>query len=234
MLFDLGEQNKIQKGKHENLFNTETMMQVSEIKDNTILLKDSGLRAILKVEGLNLDLKNYDEVNVILEQYKRFLNGLSFPIQIVVRNDYLDLSEYLQYLSINLKQLTNPTLKQQGQKYFDFLENIDAKQGMIFTKSFYIVVPYYPGEADKSEIKKGWFSKLLGVLNTKDSVEQIITRYRTFLKGKHSLDSRCNILIDGLNGIGLSTKILSTAEIISLLFSFYNPLLHKSQSRLQR
>ncbi len=232
MLFDLGEQNKVQKGKTENLFNTETMMQVSEIKDNTILLKDSWLRAILRVEGLNLDLKNYDEVSVILEQYKRFLNGLSFPIQIVIRNDYLDLSEYLQYLASNLKELTNPTLKQQGQKYFDFLENIDAKQGMIFTKSFYIVVPYYLGEDDRSEIRKGWFSKLLGALNAKDSTEQIVMRYRSFLKGKNSLKSRCNVLIDGLNWIGLHTKVLSTAEIISLLFSFYNPLLHKSQSRI--
>lgn len=234
MLFTLWEQKKIQKGKNENLFNTETMMYVSEIKDNTILLKDSGLRSILKVEWLNLDLKNYDEVNIILEQYKRFLNGLSFPIQIVVRNDYLDLSQYLQYLSNNLKKLSNPTLKQQGKKYFDFLESIDAKQGMIFNKSFYIVVPYYPWENDKSEIRKWWFSKLLGVLNSKDSVEQIVTRYRSFLKGKSSLESRCNVLVDGLTSIGLTTKILSTADIIALLFSFYNPLLHKSQSRIDR
>ncbi len=232
MLFTLWEQKNIQQGKNENLFNTETMMYVSEIKDDTILLKDSGLRAILKVEGMNLDLKNYDEVNIILEQYKRFLNGLGFPIQIIVRSDYLDLSEYLQYLQNNLNKLSNMTLKQQGKKYFEFLENIDAKQGMIFNKSFYIVVPYYPWESDKSEIRKWWMSKFLWVLNSKDSVEQIVSRYRTFLKWKSSLVSRCNVLTDGLNGIGLTTKVLSTAEIISLLFSFYNPLLHKSQSRI--
>lgn len=232
MLFNLGEQTKIQKTKAENLFNTETMLQVSEIKDDTILLKDWGLRTILKVEGLNLDLKNFEEVNIILEQYKRFLNGLQFPIQIVIRNDYLDLSQYLEYLSGNLKKLTNPTLKDQGEKYFEFLQDIDAKQGMIFNKSFYIVVPYSVGEDDKAQIKKWWFTKLLTVLDSKDSVEQIVSRYRIFLKGKSMLESRCNVLKDGLQGMGLSTSVLATSEIIGLLFSFYNPLLHKSQSRI--
>lgn len=232
MLFNLWEQNKIQKTKAENLFNAETMMQVSEIKDDIILLKDGGLRKILKVEWLNFDLKNYEEINIILEQYKRFLNGLQFPIQIVIRNDYLDLSKYLSYLTTNIRKLNNLTLKQQGQKYFEFLQNIDAKQGMIFNKSFFIIVPYFPWNDDKHQIKKGWFTKVLMVLDTKDSVEKIVSRYRMFLKGKNMLTSRCNILQDGLQSLGLSTTHLTTADIISLLFSFYNPLLHKSQSRI--
>ena len=71
------------------------MLPISEIRDGTIILKDGGLRGILKVEGLNLDLKNADEQAIVLEQYKRFLNGLDFPIQILVRNTYLDLTDYL-------------------------------------------------------------------------------------------------------------------------------------------
>ncbi|GHV25407.1 MAG: hypothetical protein LBD11_06805 [Candidatus Peribacteria bacterium] len=71
------------------------MLPISEIRDGVVILKDGGLRGIIRVEGLNLDLKNYDEQQVVLEQYKRFLNGLSFPIQILVRNTYLDLTDYL-------------------------------------------------------------------------------------------------------------------------------------------
>lgn len=52
------DQKHIQKNNHENMFNTETMLPISEIKNNTIILKDGGIRAILKVSGLNLDLKN--------------------------------------------------------------------------------------------------------------------------------------------------------------------------------
>jgi len=50
------------------------MLSISEIKSDTIILKDGGIRAILKVSGLNLDLKNFDEQNIIIEQYKKFLN----------------------------------------------------------------------------------------------------------------------------------------------------------------
>jgi hypothetical protein len=50
------------------------MLPISEIKNDTIILKDGGIRAILKVDGVNLDLKNFEEQEILLEQYKRFLN----------------------------------------------------------------------------------------------------------------------------------------------------------------
>ena len=47
----LFEEKRIQKGKKsDQLYNTETMLPISEIQENTIILKDGGLRAILKVE----------------------------------------------------------------------------------------------------------------------------------------------------------------------------------------
>jgi hypothetical protein len=89
------------------------MLPISEIKNNTIILKDGGLRAILKITGLNLDLKNYDEQQIVLEQYKKFLNGLQFPMQILIRNTYLDLTKYLSYMNKNLSAIDNPALKSQ-------------------------------------------------------------------------------------------------------------------------
>ena len=49
-LFNLWEQTQIQKTKPENMFNTETMLPISEIKSETIILKDWWLRCILKIE----------------------------------------------------------------------------------------------------------------------------------------------------------------------------------------
>ena len=165
-LFNLWEQDKIKKNNKDNLFNTETMLPISEIKNDTVILKDSGIRAILKVDGVNLDLKNFDEQEILLEQYKRFLNWLSFPIQIVIRNNYLDLSKYLNYISKNLDKITNPTLKSTWDSYFKFLQNIDSKQWLIYEKTFYIIIPFYDDDQNEKDIKKPWFSKLLNVLNT--------------------------------------------------------------------
>ncbi|MBP7848253.1 hypothetical protein KA013_03500, partial [Patescibacteria group bacterium] len=74
------------------------MLPLSEIRSDTIILKDGGLRAILKIDGLNIDLRNYEEQEATVEQYKRFLNGLEFPIQILIRNTYLELSDYITYM----------------------------------------------------------------------------------------------------------------------------------------
>ena len=231
-LFNLWERNNIQKKKNENMFNTETMLPVSEIKNDTIILKDWWIRAILKVDWINFDLKNFEDQQILLEQYKRFLNWLWFPIQIVVRNNYLDLSRYLDYMTQNLSNVVNPELKNTWKAYFKFLQNIDSKQWLIFEKSFYIIVPYYETEKDESSIKKSWFTKLMNVLNAKDDVEAIVERYRTFQKWKNMLDMRCNLITDWLSSIWIDAERISTFEIISLLFNFYNPLLHNAQSSL--
>lgn len=231
-LLNLWEQMNIQKQKTENLFNTETMLPISEIKNDTIILKDGWLRSILKVEWINLDLKNFEEQQIVLEQYKRFLNWLWFPIQIIVRNNYLDLSWYLGYINNNLSKVINPTLKKTWESYYRFLENIDSKQWLIYEKSFYIVVPYYLWEKDESNIKKSWLTKLLDVLNSKDNVEKIVERYRWFQKWKSMLDTRCNLIIEGLSSIWINTEKIPTWDIISLLFNYYNPLLHNAQWKM--
>lgn len=227
------DQKKIQKQNTENMFNTETMLPISEIKNNTVIMKDGWLRAIIKIDGLNIDLKNYDEIQIVLEQYKRFLSGLSFPIQILVRNNYLDLSDYINYIDANINKVTNPILKKQAASYKNFLNNIDMKQDMIFIKSFYIIVPYYIDEQDSKQIRKSWITKFLNTLNTKDNVEQIVARYRNLVKGKSMLDTRCSVIQDSLGSIGLWTQILNTWDIVSLLFNFYNPLMHTAQSHIE-
>jgi hypothetical protein len=87
------------------------MLPISEIRGDTIILKDGGIRSILRVTGINLDLRNGDEQEVIIEQYKKFLNGLDFPIQLLIRNTYLDLSMYLNFMKDKVSLIDNTTLQ---------------------------------------------------------------------------------------------------------------------------
>ena len=231
-LFNLWNQSKIQKNKHENVFNTETMLPFSEIKNDTIILKDWWLRSILRISWLNLDLKNWDEQWIVLEQYKKFLNWLDFPIQILVRNSYLDLSNYINYMKDNVEKIENLTLKWQGDWYIKFLQDIDMQQGLIYTKDFYIVVPYYEWEKDAEKINKSWFTKFLDVLNSKDDAEKIVARYRDFLKWRKMLETRCNLITEWLNSMWIWVDKITNPEIISLLFRCHNPLIHNSQSEI--
>ena len=225
------DKTKVKKWKTDNLFNTETMLPISEIKNWIVILKDWGLRSIIKVEWLNLDLKNYDEQQVILEQYKRFLNWLAFPIQILIRNTYLDLTEYLWYLKKNLKEIDNPALKNQLNNYITFIEWIDNQQWLIYVKEFYIIIPYYWDERDAEQVSRSRWDKFLNILNSKDDVEMIVERYRTFIKYEQNIQTRENVLIAWLNDLWMSAERLDTAGAVSLLFRMYNPLLDSSQAR---
>lgn len=225
------DQKNIQKTSSDNVFNTETMLPVSEIRDGIVILKDGGLRWILKVDGVNLDLKNSDELEVILEQYKRFLNWLDFPIQILARNTYLDLTDYLEYIRNNVSWIDNPALKEQSQSYLSFLEWIDNQQWLVYVKEFYVIVPYYAEKDDNKQVNKTWREKILNVLNSKDNVEQVVSRYRSFLKNQKQLETRLNLVQDGLISLRMQAEMLWTNDVVSLLFRMYNPLLDASQAK---
>ncbi len=225
------DKSKVKKKKADNMFNTEAMLPISEVKNGIVILKDWGMRSIIKVEWLNLDLKNYDEQQVVLEQYKRFLNWLAFPIQILIRNTYLDLTEYLSYLKKNLNEIDNPALKRQWDNYISFLEGIDNQQWLIYVREFYIVIPYYWDERDAEQVNKSRWDKFLNFLNAKEDVEAIVERYRTFIKYEQNIQTRENVLIAGLNDLWMSAERLDTAWVVSLLFRMYNPLLDSSQAR---
>ena len=225
------EEKLIQKGKKsDQLYNTETMLPISEIQENTIILKDGGLRAILKVEWLNLDLRNDDETLMVLEQYKRFINSLDFPIQILIRNTYLDLTQYIDYMQKSVSKISAPMLRDQGNQYIAFLDKISAQQGLIFVKEFYIVIPYYPDSNKNEMIKKPRWQKPLMVLDTQEGIDKIVSKYRTFIKHRRYLDIRANLVIEWLKGAWMTVERLELKDIVSLLFAAYNPAVHVSQS----
>jgi len=47
------------------------------------------------------------------------------------------------------------------------------------------------------------------------------------------LDTRVNLIIDGLNSMGIGAEKITTSDIISLIFRCYNPLLHSSQAPIK-
>lgn len=232
MLWFWKEKDKIQKNQPNNLYNTETMLPVSELRWNTMILKDGWLRAVMKVTGLNIDLKNYDEQVQVIEQYKRFLNGLDFPIQILIRNDYLELSDYIWYMKGNVQLVANEQLKAQWEWYISFLENINSQQGLIYTKEFYVVLPFYPFEQDTESVRKPRWQKFLNALSQTETPESIVGRYRNFVKYNKLLTTRVWVVSEWLRWVGLIAERLDLSDTISLLFKFYNPDAHKDLSTL--
>jgi len=70
----------------------------SEVRDGIIIMRDWSLRMIIMATALNFDLKSPQEQDAIEYSFQAFLNGLHFPIKIVVQSRKLDLTDYLNKL----------------------------------------------------------------------------------------------------------------------------------------
>jgi len=80
------------------------MVRLRETKGEMLCLYAPGTptrrsyRAVLEVSPINLSLKAEDEQEAIIERFGALIRSLSFPVQILVRNQRLDLTPYIQHL----------------------------------------------------------------------------------------------------------------------------------------
>jgi len=75
---------------------TQQFVQVEDVKNGVVYLKDGSLRAILMVNGINFDLKSETEQNTILHGFQEFLNGLDFSVQLFIHSRKLNIKPYLE------------------------------------------------------------------------------------------------------------------------------------------
>src|SRR5579864_7306415 len=86
---------------------TQAYLDIAEIKGDTVVLKDGSLRGIIVVASTNFSLKSGEEQNALIGAYQNFLNGLEFPIQILMHSRKLDVHSYLDKLQAVMQQQTN-------------------------------------------------------------------------------------------------------------------------------
>ena len=120
-------------------------LDIAEIRDDLVILKDGTLRSVLLVSSINFALKSVDEQNAIVQAYMQFLNGLEFPIQVVIQSRRMNIDTYVRTLDENEKNQTNDLLKRQIHDYREFVKQL-VKMGDIMQKRFYVVVPYSSGD----------------------------------------------------------------------------------------
>jgi hypothetical protein len=217
----------VQTGKKPPKDNsTQRYLPFSEIRENIMIMKDGSSRMVLRVHAMNFNLKSIEEQDAILISYQRFLNSLSFPIQIVVRSVKVDIEAYINRLkNLALKQ-SNALLQEQTYKYVDFLTNlVDLAQ--IMKKEFYIIVPFDMENNDS--VRKtgmfGIFSSFWNALRQEESAADIrMNRIRTDKLKKANLE-RAGMLKMSLESIGLKAEILEKEDLIKLIYNYYNPRL---------
>lgn len=212
------------KTKKSPAQSTQIHMRISEIRENTVILKNGGIRAILRVSSVNFHLKSEQEQNALIYGYQSFLNTLEFPVQIVIQSRKLDLDKYLDQLKGIAQKQTNPLLQKQTYEYIDFMNRL-IEYADIMDKQFLVVVPYNPSRAEDP----GLIATLMAHLKGKDTYAEIKSRHAEFEQLKKGLSQRINIIQNGLENMGLKVEQLGTQELIELFYEIYNPLTARNQ-----
>jgi len=194
---------------------TQRYLDISEIKDDVVIMKDGTLRSVLLVSSINFALKSEDEQNAIISQYVAFLNSLEFPLQVVIQSRKLNIDKYIDRLREQEKIQTNELLRMQIRDYRDFITEL-VTLGQIMQKQFFVVVPYNP----LSDKAKGFWSRLSETFSAAASVKLAEDK---FLKRKQDLQQRVGHIKGSLGSMGLVTAQLDTQSLIELYYRVYNP-----------
>src|SRR3989338_7914124 len=120
---------------------TKRFLDIAEIKEDVVVLKDGTMRAVLLCSSINFALKSDDEQQAIIQAYMQFLNALEYPIQIVMQSRRLNIDPYLETLIKSEKEQKNDLLRVQIIEYRNFISEM-VKLGDIMSKRFYLVVPF--------------------------------------------------------------------------------------------
>ncbi|MCX6022066.1 MAG: hypothetical protein NTZ05_10125 [Chloroflexi bacterium] len=188
---------------------------IEAIEDDTLRLVGSQYRAVLEVGSVNFGLMGQSEQEATIAGFAAFLNGLSFPMQMVVRTMPIDVEGYLRDLERRALDLPED-LASLAHDHVVFLRRM-ARSRTLLERRFYLVVP--ADNAQGTDRRRWPFTRPAG-----DVAADAVRRQLTF---------RCEEIERQLGRCGLSIRRLNTLELMQLLASCWCPELARVQ-RVQR
>ena len=234
------EKNKGKQNTNQNLITRNgngidsiyKFMEFDNVVDNMIVRKN-GNQYVMAIEckGINYDLLSEDEKDAVQMGFIELLNTLRFPIQLYVQTRTLDLTETIKkYIkrtdeikdSINrlkvdlenakergdensTKKITTELNKKEnileyGESIEDYTIKISSNKNILQQKT-YIILSYFPSEY-------GDISKY-----SKEEINDIAFS---------ELYTRCQAIKRSLLSADVNGKILSSEELVELLYVAYN------------
>ncbi|OGM16337.1 hypothetical protein A2V55_01305 [Candidatus Woesebacteria bacterium RBG_19FT_COMBO_37_29] len=179
----------------------------------------------METTSLNFGLLSEKEQQAVIAAYAALINSLSFQIQIFIRSQRKDISDYLKYLDNAQKSLKNTKLSYLMQGYRQFILDTIKKKNVL-GKSFYIIIPF-------SALELGVAKSAASI--TRKAGPLPFPKSYVIKKAKIALYPKRDHLIRQAGRLGLKLKQLATIQLIDLFFSIYNsepPTLKMSEQDL--
>ena len=233
---DSEDKNKKEVATTNAIYNKQSIfdfMEFDDIQDNMIVQKESKKYVmVIECQGINYDLMSQPEKIAVEEGFQQFLNTLRHPIQIYIQTRTINLGKSIDGYKSKVKlvedrynqmllrynQMQNSGTYSQNDIDREFYEltkqknlleygkdliNNTEKMSLnknILNKNYYIIVPYFPEESEDShydyeEVKNMAFSELY---------------------------TKSQSIIRTLTASSITGKILSSEELVELLYVAYN------------
>ena len=192
---------------------TQQHLPLADITDGLLLFKDGGACVVVESTSLNFGLLSEREQEAVVAAYAALINSLSFSVQILIRTQRKDVSNYLRYLDVAFQKNETPTLTPLMQSYRNFVIETTKKRNVL-GKRFFLIVPFSPLELGVAKSFQS-FTKRSGPLPyTKDYVIR---------KAKIALFPKRDHLIRQGARLGLRLKQLDDEQLTNLVYDVYNP-----------
>lgn len=179
------------------------LLPLDEIAGDVLRLRGGDYRAVLQAGSVNFALKSEPEQEAILAGYRRFLNGLSYPLQVLVRVVPTDVEGYLA--GLREARAGTETLRRLALDHESFVRRI-ARERTLLDRRFFVVVPAgMDGAFERRGVALPW----------RRSPRQGRLR-ADLMAARRRLSFRCSEVTQGLGAFGVITRRLDGEELAAL------------------
>jgi len=183
---------------------TQEFIEIEEIQDDVILMKDYSAALVIEIAAVNFWLLSSEEQMSMVYAYAGLLNSLSFPLQILILSKKMDISSYLDYLNQKVNKIADQLIKARLQSYREFIKNI-VKKNTVLEKRFFFVISFSPLELGITGVNASSLKK-----------DYVLSRAKTSLYPKR------DHLLRLLAKIGLSGVVLQKQQLVELFYNLYS------------
>lgn len=179
--------------KSKSKVSSRQQIQIKEVRDDILILPNHEYRIVVETTSINFELKSEEEQDVLIESFQNFLNSLPSPIQILIRVREVDIDSYLAKISKSKTTEKEKVYKDQIDNYCEFIGDL-VSGNKILSRRFYVVIPYHHLDSNKD-----------------------------FNLIKEQIHLQRDIVLRGLEKLGMRAKCLDSLELLDLFYSSYNP-----------
>lgn len=192
---------------------TQEHLEVKDIIDDIVITTSGTAAILLQTTAVNFDLlSEYEQDNKIMA-FAGMLNSLNFPIQILIKTNRIDISNYINYLKAQRAKSMAPGVKKQLEIYTQFVQNLIV-QNDVLDKKFYFVLYYNPVASITNA----------GLLKQDRSSQQVAVELDKLAeKAKIFIYPKRDHILKQLARMGLSGHQLTNPELLELFYNIYNP-----------